>query len=419
MAAAKRTKQKRTKQKSARRRKVDIVAFGATGFTGGLIAEYLAKRAKTEDFTFAIAGRRRARLGEVRRALARINKDCADIPIIEADSADAGSLAEMAAGARVVLSTVGPFARYGMPLVEACVAAGTDYVDSTGEPDFVSDVIGKFGRKAARAQLRIVNCCGFDSIPADLGAYLTRKELPTDVPATIRGFVEMDYGAASLTDPLASVSGGTWHSALNFVRPRELTRRAESLREIADHAGRGRTVEALPLTVVPPGDGHRWGAPLPLVDVEIVLRSAAAMTDYGREFRYGHYAEIGSLAMLGAGAVAAGTVAALAQLKPTRDLLLSLKKPGDGPSAAQRRRNRFRVKFYGEADGARAEGLVAGGDPGYGETSKMMSESALALALDRRRLPRRYGVLTPAAAMGDVLVERLREAGLTLEATRV
>ena len=187
-------------------RRFDVVVYGATGFTGGLVAEYLAENGPP-DLRWAIAGRNSQKLAAVKDRVARKNPALASLPVLSASADDPASLDALAASTRVVLTTVGPYAKYGEPLVAACVKAGTDYVDITGEPDFVDTMVRKYHETAKEKQLRIVSCCGFDSIPHDLGALFTAQKLAPNDAMTVRGFVRAKGG----------VSGGTWHSALGAM----------------------------------------------------------------------------------------------------------------------------------------------------------------------------------------------------------
>ncbi len=382
-------------------RTYEIVAFGATGFTGKLVAEYLA--ASEEPFRWAIAGRSAEKLAAVKEDLGLGD----DVGVISADSGDPDSLAAMAEQARVVLTTVGPYQKYGEPLVAACVEAGTDYADITGEPEFVSGLIERYDQTASEKGVRVVNCCGFDSIPHDLGAYMMVKELgnvaPDDAPVVLEGFVSAS----------GKFSGGTWQSAVNAMgRVRQQLKRPRRPRRPASG---GRKVRGLKTRPRYEREVRGWVAPMPTIDPQIVLRSARALPAYGREFRYGHYMRVGNFAKLAAACIGVGAVFGLAQLPPTRKLLLGLRQSGEGPTPEERARSKFRVTFVGTAGDRRVVGEASGGDPGYGETSKMVSESALCLALDRDRLPERFGVVTTAEAMGDRLLERLRAAGLRFE----
>ncbi|MEU5995317.1 saccharopine dehydrogenase NADP-binding domain-containing protein [Spirillospora sp. NPDC047418] len=381
-------------------RPYDIVLFGATGFTGALTAEYLAGHADPGT-RWALAGRNEAKLAAVRDRLVKIDPACAGLPLLHADTTDAASIDAIAESARVVITTVGPYVKYGETLVAACARAGTDYVDITGEPTFVDRMYVKYHREAVRSGARIVHACGFDSIPHDLGAYFTVKQLPEGVPLHVEGFVRV-RGAAS---------GGTLHSAVGIIGDAAGMLRAERERRRTEDrpAGRRVRISRAPAPKARVGDG--WTLPLPTIDPQIVTRSAAALDRYGPDFSYGHFVAVKRLPSAAALATGFGALTALAALPPTRRLLLRISSPGDGPSQAQRDRNWFSVKFAGEGGGRRVVTEVAGGDPGYTETAKMLAESALCLAHDD--LPATSGQVTTATAMGDALIARLVKAGMT------
>ncbi|MEK6806944.1 MAG: saccharopine dehydrogenase NADP-binding domain-containing protein [Pseudomonadota bacterium] len=382
-------------------RSYDLVLFGATGFTGGLTAEYLARHAPANT-RWALAGRSKSKLEQVRTQLTAINPACANLPLLLADVSEPDSLKQVAESTKVAITTVGPYIHYGEPLVAACAAAGTHYVDLTGEPEFVDLMWLRHHETAQKSGAKIVHCCGFDSIPHDLGAYFTVQQLPKDTPITLEGFVRAGGG----------FSGGTFHSAVNAfsrVRLYARTRKERSERE-------GRSARKVGDT----GNGIRfhkplgsWVVPMPTIDPQIIKRSARALDLYGPEFRYGHFVQIKSLPQVIGLIGGVGTLFALAQLKPTRNWLLSKKNPGEGPSEAQRKKSWFRVRFYGEAGGKKVVTEVTGGDPGYGETSKMLAESGLCLAFDA--LPAGGGQMTPAQAMAAPLMARLMKAGIKFE----
>ncbi|MDI1449855.1 saccharopine dehydrogenase NADP-binding domain-containing protein [Polyangium sp. 6x1] len=384
-------------------REYDVVLFGATGFTGRLAAHYLAETSRKTPLRWALAGRSAQKLDSVRRELAGVLPDASRLPVIEASSDDPASLARMARSARVVLTTVGPYALYGEPLVEACVREGADYVDITGEPRFVNRLIEHYHEDARKAGLRIVSCCGFDSIPHDLGALFTVQKLPKDEPITLEGFVRMG----------GTFSGGTWQSALNEMGAGAAAAKARPWAK--DPLPGGRVVEELRPRVRKEPDLGGWACPMPSIDPQIVLRSARALDAYGPDFRYGHNLMFSSALKLAGVAAGIGAVAALSQLGPTRALLSRLRPSGEGPSPEERARSWFQVTFRGRSSTRRVLTRVSGGDPGYTETAKMVSESALCLAFDRDRLPPHVGVVTPAAGMGDALIERLKAAGLRFE----
>ncbi|MFD4563120.1 saccharopine dehydrogenase family protein [Streptomyces sp. NPDC058251] len=375
-------------------RTYDIVLFGATGFVGTLTAEYLATHAP-EGLRWAIAGRSTEKLERLRERLSGAPG------VLHADVTDPESLRELARHARVVATTVGPYVTYGEELVAACADAGTDYVDLTGEPEFVDLMYVRHDARARETGARLVHACGFDSIPHDLGAYFTVRQLPEGVPLRVDGFVRTQ----------AMISGGTFASALNqFARGRHMLAAAQDRKR---HEPRlvGRRAQA-PLGAPRfAKEVGAWALPLPTIDAQVVQRSARALQRYGPDFRYRHYAAVERLPFVVGGVAAVSAVFAAAQLPPARRWLSDRFKPGDGPSASRRAKSWFSVRFVGEGGGRRVFTEVSGGDPGYDETAKMLAESALSLAFDD--LPKTSGQVTPAVAMGDALTERLREAGIT------
>ncbi|MFJ6168673.1 saccharopine dehydrogenase family protein [Micromonospora orduensis] len=381
-------------------RTYDVVLFGATGFTGGLTAEYLARHAPP-GLRWALAGRSPDRLAAVRDRLAAIDPALADLPLLAADVTDADSLRAVARDSRVVASTVGPYVRHGEPLVAACAEAGTDYLDITGEPEFVDLMYVRHHAEAARTGARLVHACGFDSIPHDLGVWFTVKHLPTDAPITVDGYVRAS----------GRFSAGTYHSALTaFSRTGQASRAARDRRAVEPRPA-DRRVRAVPGRLARSAELGIWTVPLPTIDPQVVRRSAAARPEYGPDFRYRHFAAVKRLPTVLAGGVGLGALVGLVKLPPTRRWLLGRLASGQGPTAQQRAAAWFRVRFVGTGGGRRVLTEVAGGDPGYDETAKMLAESALCLALDE--LPPTAGQVTPVAAMGDALLERLVRAGLT------
>ena len=381
-------------------RPYDITLFGATGFTGGLTAEYLAANAPA-GCSWAIAGRNREKLEGVRRRLAAAKASLADLPILQCDVDDPASMQAMAESSRVVVSTVGPYINYGEPLVAACAEAGTDYADLTGEPEFVDLMYVRHHARAVQTGARLVHSCGFDSIPHDLGAQFTVEQLPEGVPIDLRGFVRAG----------GKPSAGTVHSAITgFSRARGMGRVAgerKRLEERPEHR-KVRGNKALPYRE---GELGAWALPLPTIDPQVVLRSARALERYGPDFTYGHFASVRRLPVAAAAVGGFAGLLALSQLPPARDWLLGRMASGEGPSEEERRNGWFKVRFIGKGGGARVVTEVAGGDPGYGETSKMLAESALCLAHDD--LPETSGQVTTAVAMGHALRERIERAGIS------
>jgi short subunit dehydrogenase-like uncharacterized protein len=373
-------------------REHDIVIFGATGFTGALTAEYLAGHA--DGLRWALAGRNRAKLEALSQRLG------VDVPLLHADVNDERSLRSVAEAARVVITTVGPYVTYGEPLVAACAAAGTDYVDLTGEPEFVDRMYVRHHAEAVKSGARIVHACGFDSIPHDLGVLFTVEQLPEGVPLDVRGFVRAG----------GKPSGGTFHSAMTaFTRLRQ-TQQAHKERRDMEPRENGRRVR---LVAKPHRELGYWAVPMPTIDPQVIARSARALDRYGPDFSYGHYAGVKRLPIALGGVAGVASLFAAAQVPPVRKALLGRLSPGDGPSEADREKGWFKVRFVGEGGGKRVVTMVSGGDPGYSETAKMLAQSALCLAQDD--LPPTAGQVTTAVAMGDALIARLQGAGIAFE----
>lgn len=406
-------------------RDFDVVLFGATGFTGKLVAEYLAARCGVgRDVRWAIAGRNREKLEQIRGGLASIDARASEIPILLADVGDRASLDEIAGKTRVICTTVGPYALYGKNVVAACVEHGTAYCDLTGETQFIREMIDRHHARAVETGARIVHCCGFDSVPFDLGVLMVQNAMNERHGvrcAEIKTFAGEQSGG---------VSGGTIASGLNLME--EAARDRDVRRILAD-----------PYALVPgergpdgsdqrgvrfDADIGRWTGPFVMaaINTRIVRRSNALLGyAWGRDFRYSEAMSMpkGAGGFVGAAALAAGTGAfvGLAAIGPTRALLRKmLPSPGEGPSKEARERGHFKVRIVGIGEaknGAPAPkllGIVAGDtDPGYGGTAKMLAESALSLAKDR--LDAEGGILTPASAMGTKLIDRLRAAGMTWE----
>lgn len=406
---------------TASARDSDLVVFGATGFVGKLLAAYLAEHAPAY-LRIALAGRSWARLEETRAALPAAAHDW---PLIEADASDPASMAALASGTRVVVTTVGPYARYGMPLVEACAAAGTHYADLTGEVLFVREAIDRVDDVARRTGARIVHACGYDSIPSDLSAFLLAERARAD-------------GAGGLRDVrlVATAKGGFSGGTIDSMRAQvEALKKDPSLRKVAgdrfalspDRAAEPSTPQPSDASMPAQLPDGRWAAAFVMASYNTrIVRRSNALQDwaYGREFSYGEVMGVGSgvRGAVAAGVVSAGLLGAVSAMSfgPTAALLdRVLPAPGTGPSEEARRKGWFRMDVSATTESGRRYTAVAAGkgDPGYAATAVMLGESALALALDGERLPDRAGSLTPATALGDVLVERLRAAGHTYEVT--
>src|SRR5215469_6986178 len=401
-------------------RELDVVVFGATGFVGRLVAAYLAGHAP-EGVRIGLAGRSEQRLAEVR---GRLGAAASVWPLLVADSADRASVAELARAARVVVSTVGPYRSQGLTLVEACATAGTCYADLTGEVLFIRDSIDRCHELAAGTGARIVHCCGFDSIPSDLGVLLLHQAARADDAGDLQDTTLV------VTALKGGISGGTLASGIGQWD--EMRASAQRRRQVEDPYALSPDRAAEPDLggerdldwVHHDSDLRMWTGPFLMagINTRVVRRSNALQGwAYGRQFRYREVTGFGTspAAPLLGGTVTAALKALQAGLVfgPSRTLLRpALPRPGQGPSDKTRRTGFFRIEIHTRtATGARYLATIAArGDPGYAATSVMLGETALCLALDRDRLPGRAGVLTPATAMGTTLADRLITAGHTL-----
>lgn len=378
---------------------VDLTLLGATGYTGGLTADYLAAH-MPEGGRWAIAGRNRSKLDAVAR---RIEAAGGVRPeIIEADTTDDASMAALAARTRVLVTTVGPYLKHGEGAVKAAAEAGIGYLDLTGEPQFADEMWLKYHDVAVASGARIIHAAGFDSIPYDMGVLYTVDQLPSDVPITVNAYLR-----AGITP-----SGGTYHSAINqFASFRESGRIAQQRRS-AEQRPKDRKIRGAGKLGRAPHDSG-WAVPLPTIDPQIVLRSARALETYGPEFTYGHFAHVRTTRMLAAGAVGVGVLGIGSQVPPLRKLLLKAIDVGEGPAIEKREQAWFKLDLFAEAGGQKLHTRVTGSDPGYGGTAKMLGEAALCLAHDD--LPEVSGQTTTAVALGQKLIERLHPDAMRFE----
>lgn len=413
-------------------KRYDIIVWGASGFTGRLVAEYLLERygpggpdngngdSAGDGLNWALGGRNQTKLELVRDEL---GANAATLPIVTGDSADASSMDALASQTKVICSTVGPYAKYGSELVAACVKHGTDYCDLAGEPQWIRQMIDSHHEAAQESGARIVNSCGFDSVPSDIGVYFLQRYAQQQLGETCRHIklrVEAIKGGAS---------GGTIASMMNLI---EAAREDRSVARILKNPyglnpeGETAGPDKPDLkSAVFDEDVDAWIAPfiMAAINTRIVRRSHALMNYcYGADFRYDEAVIVGDgiggrLKAIGAAAGTAGFALGSA-FEFTRNLLKKkLPEPGEGPSARQRERGFFKLLLVGKlAGGTIVKARVTGDrDPGYGSTSKMLGESAVCLARDLDDSVA-GGVLTPASAMAAPLLTRLTDnAGLTFE----
>jgi len=401
-----------------RSREFDIVLWGATGFTGRLVADYLVRNylGSESGLRLALAGRNKEKLGDVANEVG-----APQLPILIGDSFDADSLDAIASKAEVLITTVGPYSKYGAEIVAACVRNGTDYCDLTGESHFVRAMIDAHHEEAEKTGARIVNCCGYDSIPSDLGTLMVQEAFKQRHG---RYASEVKMAAGEMR---GGPSGGTIATMMNVA---DELKENPSLRKVL-----GNPYGLNPKGVRGPDksdqtgvrfdkDFDMWTGPFMMatINTRIVRRSHALMgLPWGEDFRYSEVMSTGKGAKGWSRAVSltAGIVALIGgvALPFTRPLLEKrLPSPGEGPSKEVRDNGFFKTRLLALGDGQVVRGLVADRhDPGYGSTAIMLSESAMCLVLDGAELEAEGGILTPASAMGMRLVERLRAAGMTFE----
>ncbi|MCP2628213.1 trans-acting enoyl reductase family protein [Mycolicibacterium smegmatis] len=412
-------------------REFDLVLYGATGFAGKLTAQYLAGAAG--DARIALAGRSAEKLQAARDS---IGGAAADWPLVIADADNPSTLADMAARTRVVVTTVGPYTRYGLPLVAACAAAGTDYADLTGETMFIRDSIDRYHQQAVDTGARIVHSCGFDSVPSDLTVFALHRRATADGAGEL---VDTDLVLRSFA---GGVSGGTAASMIEVLRTSSTDPAARAAmadpytlspdRSREPELGDQPDVRWRRGSEIAPELAGYWTGAFAMAgpNTRIVRRSNALLDyAYGRRFAYAEQMSCGRspAAPVAAALVTASNAATMGlggrffDKIPSGLLERVLPKPGTGPSEQTRERGHYRVETYTTTtSGARYVATMAQqGDPGYKATAVLLGECGLALATDRDKLSGLHGVLTPAAAMGDALLTRLPAAGVVLETTKL
>ena len=398
----------------------DLIVFGATGFTGRLVAEYLFKTYGTGGTVkWAMAGRSRSKLEQVRNELA-IDKA---LPLLVADAADPAALKALVAQAKVVITTVGPYQLHGQALITACAQAGTDYVDLCGEPGWMAQMIPLLQGPASQSGARITFSCGFDSIPFDLGVVFLQQAAQERFGAPlvrVHGRVKTIKGGPS---------GGTIASLMSTL---EASGRDPKLKAVL--ANPFALTPGFTGPAQPDDDGAQWDEMAQAWTGPFVMATINTKNVHRTHALRGHPWGTGFVyserMLTGSGPVGQAAAKALARSTRVQNLLLAfapsralirrfaLPQPGQGPTLSQREKGRYEVLFYGQTtDGQTLSARVAGDrDPGYGSTCKMISEAALCLAQDVDRGMAPGGVWTPGAAMGLTLVRRLQErAGLTFK----
>ncbi len=421
------------KEPLSQERAYSVVLYGATSFVGQITAHYLAQflaeqkaasNTQASSVTWAIAGRDEDKLKKLQDEIsAKHGKDSDAMDIIIADSKDEASLNAMTTQTQVIISTVGPYLKYGEPLIKSCAQNGTDYVDLTGEAIFIKDMMDKYQDTAQQSGARIVNSCGFDSIPSDLGVYFTQKHSEEQFGQACET-VHMRVKAAK-----GGISGGTVASMATIFE--EAGKDKARRKQIANPYLLNNDSDAPSVRQKNVGKPEfdsthqRWLAPFVMasINTRIVHRSNQLLSyEYGREFKYDEAMWMagdikGKLMSYGLSAGLLGFASAM-MFKPSRDLLSKhvLPKSGSGPTQSEQENGFFDIRFFGEtADKDSISAKVTGDkDPGYGSTSQMLAQSALCLAQDVSKDKVGGGFWTPASAMANELTPRLEaHAGLS------
>ena len=394
-------------------RKYDLVVWGATSFTGKLVTEYLFNKYGSSKIKWAIAGRNLDKLEKVRSLVADDN-----LPMIIADSFDEESLSKFVKKTRVVCSTVGPYSLYGTKLVKLCVENNTNYCDITGEAHWIRTLIDDYHEEAKSKKIKIVNSCGFDSIPSDMGVYFIQNE----IKKTYKNY------ANSIKMRVAGVrggiSGGTYGSINNLLK--EAYSNKKIFRVLNNPYGLNpkNKMEGMDKKdlrkIIFDKESNSWIYPFIMAGINTkIVRRSHALTNfqYGKDFRYEEAMMSGKGISGLLKAILAVFPLAMIGLNPNsllKKIVNSyMPKPGEGPGPEKRKNGFYNLRFYVTIDERRKAfaKVVGDNDPGYGSTSKMLAESALCLAFDK--LPENCGVVTPSIAMGKQLLDRLRNnAGL-------
>ena len=408
-------------------REFDVIVWGATGFTGRLVAEYICQTyGVNKSLSWTIAGRSLSKLQLIKEKLQQIDPLSESLELILADSFDEVKLREMVSRTKVICSTVGPYLEYGSALVSMCVEEQTDYCDLTGETPFVRAMIDKHHDVAKEKKIKIVHSCGYDSIPSDLGVLFLQQEMLKkhgEYASEIRFYTGPTKGGLS-GGTLASMAG-LLSQAVEDRNIRKILGNPYSLNPKDGYKGNDKRDQT---TIKFDRKANKWTAPFMMAgtNTRIVRRSHALQAyEYGEKFLY---SEVMGFPKGFRGwrksfmvATILGIVIAL-MLRPTSRKLLQryvLPKQGEGPNKRDRESGYFTVDLLAIQEGKEVWARVYDNlDPGYGSTSKMLAESAVALALQSEQLPQQYGIVTPAVALGMPLVERLKSAGMEFSITR-
>jgi len=380
-------------------KKYDLVVYGASGFTGQLICEYLSAHKDAVDLNWAIAGRNTEKLESISNKFSIEDKK---VDVLYGDSFDKDSLDNISSQSRLIITTVGPYAIYGEQLVASCIENQTYYLDLTGEPHFVHKIKEKYTQKAYDNSVGIIHSCGFESIPPDIGVYSAINQL-NEPNADVSYFFESN----------GDISGGTWASFINSLSsPRPIVSSGSK----KDHKSKTKKHNK---KIFFHKKFKRWALFFPVIDKYIVQKTAKSFNQYGEGFSFSEYMLFKSWKKLAFILIGVFVVSIISKSKLIKKRLLSLRPSGSGPSKERRAKNWFIAKVIAKGESSSAMTIIRGGDPGYGDTSKFISEMALCILTQSDQLLKTKGILTPVECTGDLLVDRLRSAGISIDTKKL
>ena len=361
----------------------DIIVYGATGFTGQLICGYLNNHKDINQVKWGIAGRNKQKLEKVANKYSISN-------LFIADSFNMESLDVITSKAKLIISIVGPYSIYGKKLIESCVNNQCHHLDLTGEPEFVHFVENNYSQKAKDNNVILMNCCGFESIPPDIGTYYTMQKLKNK-----------DANVTTFLKTRGKISGGTWASFLNsFTSKKPIIKSSKNNKKTKK--------------IFYVKELKKWALIFPVIDKHIVKKSGKHI-GYGENFSFNQYILFKSLFKILGLVASIMFIGFLAKFKFFRNWLVSFIPSGNGPTKEERSNHWFQLKIFANTKNQQITTTVSGGDPGYGETSKFISEMALCIILDYEQLDSNKGVITPAQCSGNLMVKRLTESGIKFE----
>ena len=363
----------------------DLIIHGATGFTGQLICDYLYKHNDSKAIKWAISGRNTSKLEPISKKY--------NVDLFQVDSFENKALDLITSRSKVIISVVGPYAIYGKQLIESCVNNNCHYLDITGESSFVQYVKNKYSKKAIETNTILISCCGFESIPPDIGTYYSIKQLNEE---------NIDIKCYMKTK--GQISGGTWASFLNISSSGKIKKKIQN-----NQTKKQGTKNKI---LFYNKELKKWALIFPDIDQYIIRRSSKLIDGYGENVRFVKYMLFKSLFKVTALLVPLFFILFLAKFKFSKKWLESFIPSGTGPSEEARAKHWFEYTLIGKTEKQKIITTVKGGDPGYGETSKFVTEMGLALILNKDQLNHNKGVLTPAACAGDVILKRLQKSGI-------